>query len=667
MAQRLVRAAAFPLAIFALNAYFARNLFTLEYSRHMGSIEAAYIAISRYMIANWRDLTWFPLWYGGIPFQNTYPPLLHASVATAATIFGLTPAHAYHLITAIFYSLGPVTLYWFALHLTRSRWYSFWAAWIYSIVSPSLILMSSVRADLGAWIGLRRYQALLPYGEGPHITALALIPVALLALDRALAKRSPRWYAVAAFAFASVALTNWLGTLALAIGSFALLVARTNVRSDWRAWVIALGIGALAYGLACSWIPPSTIQDIRYNARLIGGDFGAAYRALPLYAAAAIALIGAIKYAMHRLRVGPAGQFLALFAILMSAIPLFAEWFRIAIVPQPQRYHLEMDAALSLAIVFGARALVERLPSRYALALGAGVLAVTIFPARLDRRYARELTQPIDVAQTIEYRTARWFDEHMDGGRVMAAGSVSYWLNAFTDTPQLGGGFDQGIVNRTNAAVTYQILSADGAGDRAADIAAIWLRAYGVQAIAVSGPNTRQAYKVFAHPEAFARGFSEAAREGDDAIYWVPGRSASLAHVVARDRLVHDRPIHGLDIGQTQAYVAALGDAEPPPASFHWTSRHSAVIQAQLQPEQVISVQITYHPGWHASVHGTPAGLTADGLGQMVVEPDCRGACDVRLDYNGGAEMTIARVVSWLSVALCIAATILTGRKAQHL
>ena len=70
-----------PLALFALNVYIARNLFALEYSQYMGSIEAAYISISRYMLENWRDLTWFPLWYGGIPFQNTYPPLLHALVA----------------------------------------------------------------------------------------------------------------------------------------------------------------------------------------------------------------------------------------------------------------------------------------------------------------------------------------------------------------------------------------------------------------------------------------------------------------------------------------------------------------------------------------------------------------------------------------------------------
>ena len=64
------KTAGFPLVLLALNVFFTKELFTLEYTQYMGSIEAAFISISRYMLDNWRDLTWFPLWYGGIPFQT---------------------------------------------------------------------------------------------------------------------------------------------------------------------------------------------------------------------------------------------------------------------------------------------------------------------------------------------------------------------------------------------------------------------------------------------------------------------------------------------------------------------------------------------------------------------------------------------------------------------
>jgi 4-amino-4-deoxy-L-arabinose transferase-like glycosyltransferase len=96
------RALAFPLFLFALNFYICRELFWLEYSQYTGSIEGAYVAISRYVMENWRDLTWWPLWYGGVPYHNTYPPLMHWIVAIAAKLLRLSPALAHHAVSAFF-------------------------------------------------------------------------------------------------------------------------------------------------------------------------------------------------------------------------------------------------------------------------------------------------------------------------------------------------------------------------------------------------------------------------------------------------------------------------------------------------------------------------------------------------------------------------------------
>src|SRR5205085_4088201 len=115
---RAILSAAFLLL---LNAFLTRRLFVTEYLDQMGSIEGAYIGLSRYWIENWRDLSWFPLWYGGIPFQNTYPPLLHAVVALVAAASRLSPALAYHVVTALSYSLGAVTVFWLAYKLS-SDW-----------------------------------------------------------------------------------------------------------------------------------------------------------------------------------------------------------------------------------------------------------------------------------------------------------------------------------------------------------------------------------------------------------------------------------------------------------------------------------------------------------------------------------------------------------------
>jgi hypothetical protein len=659
VATRRLKDAAFPLLIFALNFYFVKELFSLEYSQFMSSIEASYISISRYMIDNWRDLSWFPLWYGGIPFQNSYPPLLHAIVAVASVVLRISPAHSHHLATAVFYCFGPVALYALALRLTGSRWYSFWAAWLYSIFAPSLYLLPSVRIDLGSYFGLRRFQALLPYGEGPHITSMALLPVALLALDFAISKRTALRCTLAALALAAVALSNWLGTFALAIAVVAYLVARTNSIAAWRTWLITLGLGALAYAFACSWIPPSTIRVIRHNAQFIGGTYAESYRRLPLVAVLAILIVLALKYAMHRFRASGALQFFVLFTLLVGAIPFCKEWFHFILVPQPDRYHLEMDIAVCLALPFALQPWINRLPRLYQAAMAAALIALSVYPARLDRRYSRHLLAPIDVKQTPEYKLASWFDTHMHGGRVMAPGTVSYWLNAFTDTPQFGGGFDQGIVNPLHAGIQYQLYSADSAGNRAAEIDTTWFRAYGVQAVAVADPEKRD--PTFSRPEIFPNAFQEAMHEGRNAVYWVPGHNSSLAHIVERGDLVRDPPYNGLDIAEAEHFADALTT----PLSFAWTSRHSAEIAGTVASSQLISVQITYHKGWHAAANDKPCHLFGDGLSQMVIEPGCNGSCSIHLSYDGGAEMRVARILSWSSLAGCLVWIVVSRRRSR--
>ena len=107
-----------PLVLFAFNCYLCKELFSIEYGDYMGSIEAAFIAIARYVRDNWTDLSWWPMWYSGIPYQDSYPPLLHAVVALASGVSGVSVAHAYHFVTATLFCFGPVTLYW----LTAGIW-----------------------------------------------------------------------------------------------------------------------------------------------------------------------------------------------------------------------------------------------------------------------------------------------------------------------------------------------------------------------------------------------------------------------------------------------------------------------------------------------------------------------------------------------------------------
>jgi hypothetical protein len=231
----------------------------------------------------------------------------------------------------------------------------------------------------------------------------------------------------------------------------------------------------------------------------------------------------------------------------------------------------------------------------------------------------------------------------MAGRRVFAPGTIGFWMDAFSDTPMLPGGFDNGERNTYLQDVIFQIY----AGDRQ-DVALEWLKAFGCDAVIDAGPKSREVYHPYAHPERF-EGLRELWREGDDVIYEVPRGSASLAHAVHASDLVAERPPAYNPHPFLRAYLAALEDPALPPAAFRWRGTGAAEVTASLRPEHLLSVQVTWDEGWSARVNGEPRRIWGDKLGQMVVEPRCSGPCTVELIY-GGAEMRLARLVSRLAL-----------------
>ena len=65
--------AARGLILFALNAYIVGPWFGIEYLDGRQSIEGAFIGLARYILHHPAETAWFPYWYNGVPFENTYP------------------------------------------------------------------------------------------------------------------------------------------------------------------------------------------------------------------------------------------------------------------------------------------------------------------------------------------------------------------------------------------------------------------------------------------------------------------------------------------------------------------------------------------------------------------------------------------------------------------
>ena len=105
------------------------------------------------------------------------------------------------------------------------------------------------------------------------------------------------------------------------------------------------------------------------------------------------------------------------------------------------------------------------------------------------------------------------------------------------------------------------------------------------------------------------------------------------------------------DTTAIQPYLAALDDPSYPAADFRWRAPDDAVITADLKPDHILSVQITWDKGWKAYSGGRRVPAWGDKLGQMVVEPRCSGPCTVELKYDGGTEGIYARAIHRLALA----------------
>jgi hypothetical protein len=641
------------LLLLMVNLLIAGKLFAVEYSAYTGSIEGTFIAIARIMAEHPGQWKWWPFWNGGMPFENSYLPFVQWLVAAFNLVTGLSPARSFHIVTAGVYVLSALSLFWMALEFSRKLWTSFIAALAYSCFSFSTLLIPAVAGDAGGVLSLRRLQALVYYGESPHTAVLALLPFAVVCFHRALTTPAVKWKILAGVSASVMALSNAFGVVVLGGTLLCWLLAHRRA-PWWKAPLIIATIGLASYFWISPWLSFSMIRAIRANSATTGGDYRyttGSWIALAILSGGCVLL----SWVLRRLKAAAHLQFFVLLGYVFTAV--VAVWYAwsIAVVPQPHRYQLEMDLALALVVVFLGAAILDRLPRHVRSAAVVVVLCALAFQALHAAGYARKLIQPVDHRQLSEFKIAKWLDEHRPGERTFVYGSTTLLFNVFTDNPQLHGGHNQHSVSSMAPMVDYTIRTGANAGPRDAEYSVFWLKTFGARTIAVSGPESTEYYKALLNPRKFEGVLPVLWREGGDVIYEVPGRSASLAHVMPPSSVPSRTPIHGLDIAPVEAYVKALDDPRCPPATFEWEGMSKARIRANVARGQVVAVQVTYEQGWEAWANGKRQLVRGDAIGQMVIEPDCEGSCEISLEYTGGTESVITRA---MSISAMMAATV---------
>jgi multidrug transporter EmrE-like cation transporter len=192
-----------------------------------------------------------------------------------------------------------------------------------------------------------RLWVLLRYGEGPHISSLALLPFALAFAWLALERRRPASLAAAAVCSALVALTNFYGATALAIFYPILVWSLWVTHRDNRMWLRAAAIPALAYGLSAFWLTPSYLRITIENLRYVSSPGNAwSWRCCCLAAAAFLLFRCAARLAKPD----------RAYAVFVSGGLLFMGlnvlghfYFNFRVIGEPHRLVPELDLAMILA------------------------------------------------------------------------------------------------------------------------------------------------------------------------------------------------------------------------------------------------------------------------------------------------------------------------------
>ena len=644
------------LLIFLLAAVLVWPLFRAKYLDKWASIESTFIADARFLKEHWPHPLWQPLWYGGTRFDYIYPPALRYGTAALAKFYPMTEARAYHLYTAFFYCVGIAGVYLLVRTMSGSRGAAWLAAGATAVISPSYLFLVAWRADSQPLFPLR-LGVLVRYGEGPHITSLALLPIALVACFLALREWCPLATAAAAVCCALVVSNNFYGGTALAI-CFPLLVWSLWItHQDRRIWLRAAAITALAYGLTAFWLAPSYLRVTMANLKIVSqpGNQWSIWVALAVSAAY---LFLTTKWARSR-----SERFYLVFvagvALFFSVNVLGNYFLGFRVAGEPLRLVPELDLMLIMLIAEGLRRLWNRDRPRWRVAAVAiAVISLTPALGYLRRPWIIMDVDP-NYRDRVEFKLTEWMGTHLHGARALATGSVRFWYDAWRDLPQLGGGSEQGILNQL-VSVAYQHATSDADAVSSTH----WMQSYGVDAILVHDKNSKEQYHDFAVPHKFAGILPVLFDDHEgNVIYRVPRRFPDLARVVETSR-VRSLPVlgSGWNPETVRAYADALEKGPDSRAVATWEDVNSMRIGAHVAAGQSLVVQVAYDPEWRAWSSGAALPIRKDVLGQMLIETP-PGRHDIRLRFDTPFENRVGQIVSLLSALIVIALVILGWRK----
>ncbi len=647
------------LIVFLFTAALVRPYFKAKYTDKWGSIESTFIADARFLAGHWPHPQWQPLWYAGTRFDYIYPPALRYGTAAISKVTGFWPVKAYHFYVALFYAIGIAGVYLLIRVGSGSRRAAYLGAIATALMSPIFLFMPRFRDD--AWkLQPQRLGVLVKYGEGPHMSSLALIPIALAFTWLAIEKRRPWAVGLAAVFSAWVAANNFYGATALAVFYPILIWAFWITRQEKRILAPALAIPALAYGLTAFWLVPSYVKVTAANMKYVS-EHGTTWSIW-------VALIVAVAFAVTTGRFARAKPAHTWSVFVLGCVVFFSlnvlgnYYFNFRVAGEPMRLLPELDMIYIMAIVLLLRWMWNRpgMPLRVVAAI---LVVAAFWTTRGYLRYAWH-TFPLwpDYQSRVEYRVTDWLYKNMPDARIYPTGSVRFWFDAWHDLAQLGGGSDQGILNGQVEPAQWETNLGPNA-----EPTVLWMQSMGVDVVYVADQRSQEVFKDFQYPKKLAGVLPVVFDDQHgNTLYRVPRRYPARVRVVDTHILnTVQPPRFNDDVEYLRAYAGMLESGPASPVTLTRQGTDAMRVDARIQSGQSLVVQESYDPAWHAWAEGKPVAIRKDPMGMMALDP-LPGDHHIFFMFVTPLENQVGRVLTLLALAIVVALVALGIRRERH-
>ena len=601
----------FVIGILVLNFVLVYPLFFSAYTQFLGSFEAAYISEARFISNSFPHLSYNPLWHLGFPFHLFYNPLLPFLIAGFHFITHLDFSYLYRVLTGIAYIAAPLTLYLFVKYLTRKEFPAVLAALAFSTPTNFFAWLSP-----NIWEDIKTYGfvpwkliGLTVYGQGPHIVALALIPLAALFFLHTLKYPNLKYYVLTGITTAAVALTHWPSFIVLILMQFILLFSEILIGQTLRKIKTAFFCFLLTYGFSAFWLNPSFLA----RSYTLGGQevLSNWVKLIPIsFVVVPVTVTVLFLIFDRRPRLQPFLVSMLWFLIPFLVIMAYNVYDK-SLVPKPDFLtpELGMTSAILLAVILTIFVTVflhilrfrlnERVYHIANLSSFIFIIGVFIYLASSSSSSLKLARGNSDIKETPVYQVAQHLNKEREEGRVLAYGDSSLWLNVFSNLPQVDGfselGNNHPFWEKGMKEVTFA-----------------WLSALNVKYLVVPKSEAQK-----------FEGFLEKDVEiGNLAIFHVPLKNPSLI------KIVDTRKMDELRMDESEKSIKEyqkIIEENSSPKITDWPKGNLKIQVSNLKSNQGIIIQTTWDKGFSATLDGERLKVEKDPFDFVYLKPRSAG------------------------------------------